>query len=65
MSAIALSSIAAVSGDRAALRAPAAGRSRGSSNRGGPVRTNALFGRKDPGGGVEVVFHADPRGRAQ
>ena len=56
MSAIALSSIAAVSGDRAALRAPAAGRSRASSTRGGPVRTNALFGRKDPGGGVEVVF---------
>ena len=56
MSAIALSSIAAVSGDRAALRAPAAGRSSASSTRGGPVRTNALFGRKDPGGGVEVVF---------
>ena len=56
MSAIALSSIAAVSGRRAGTRAPAARRSSASSTRGGPVRTNALFGRKDPGGGVEVVF---------
>ena len=57
MSAIALSSVAAVSGDRTALRARSANKASSKAKaRRGPVRTDAFFGRKDPGGGVEVVY---------
>ena len=50
MSAIALSSVAAVSGDRTALRARSANKASSKAKaRRGPVR-------KDPGGGVEVVY---------
>jgi hypothetical protein len=66
MSAIALSSVAAVSGDRTALRARSANKASSKAKaRRGPVRTDAFFGRKDPGGGVEVVYARIKKQRAK